>query len=47
MQVSRTSEGGSALMVLTVDSAIHPGTLEEIGASVGASQVRAAYLPLD
>jgi hypothetical protein len=34
-------------MVLTVDSAIGQGTLEEIGAAVGASQIRAAHLPLD
>jgi D-3-phosphoglycerate dehydrogenase len=47
MQVSRTSEGGATLMVLTVDSAIPPGTLDEIADVVGASQVRAAHLPLD
>jgi D-3-phosphoglycerate dehydrogenase len=47
MQVARQSEGGSALMVLTVDSAIRPGTLEEIGTAVGATQVRAAFLPVD
>jgi D-3-phosphoglycerate dehydrogenase len=47
MQVSRTSEGGSALMVLTVDSAIPPAVLDEIASAVGASQVRAAHLPLD
>jgi D-3-phosphoglycerate dehydrogenase len=47
MQVARQSEGGSALMVLTVDSAIRPGTLDEIGAAVGATQVRAAFLPVD
>ena len=47
MQVSRTAEGGAALMVMTVDSAIPPATLDEIGAAVGASEIRAAYLPED
>jgi D-3-phosphoglycerate dehydrogenase len=47
MQVSRTAAGGAALMVLTVDSAIPPATLEEIAAAVGASEIRAAYLPED
>ncbi|HWC34368.1 MAG TPA: phosphoglycerate dehydrogenase [Mycobacteriales bacterium] len=47
MQVSRTSEGGSALMVLTIDSAIPPAVLDEIASAVGASHVRAAYLPVD
>ncbi len=47
MQVSRKAVGGSALMVLTVDSAVPPGTLDEIGTAVGASSIRAAYLPQD
>jgi D-3-phosphoglycerate dehydrogenase / 2-oxoglutarate reductase len=47
MQVSRTSAGGEALMVLTVDSAIPAATLAEIGAAVGASDIHAAYLPED
>lgn len=47
MQVSRRSEGGAALMVLTVDSAIPAGTQDEIAGAVGASQARAAHLPLD
>jgi D-3-phosphoglycerate dehydrogenase len=47
MQVSRTTEGGQALMVLTVDSAIPPATLDEIGAAIGASQIHAAHLPED
>jgi D-3-phosphoglycerate dehydrogenase len=47
MQVSRTSEGGSALMVLTIDSAIPPAVLDEITSTVGASHVRAAHLPVD
>jgi hypothetical protein len=34
-------------MVLTIDSAIPPAVLDEIGNAVGASQVRAAHLPLD
>jgi D-3-phosphoglycerate dehydrogenase len=47
MQVSRTAEGGAALMLLTVDSAISPATLDEIAAAVGASEIRAAHLPED
>jgi D-3-phosphoglycerate dehydrogenase len=47
MQVSRTTEGGAALMVLTVDSVIPPATLDEIAAAVGASEIRAAHLPED
>ena len=47
MQVSRTAEGGAALMVLTVDSAIPQGTLDEIAAAVGAFEIRAAHLPED
>jgi D-3-phosphoglycerate dehydrogenase / 2-oxoglutarate reductase len=45
MQVSRTTEGGAALMVLTVDSAIPAATLDEIAAAVGAMDLHAAYLP--
>jgi len=47
MQVARTAEGGAALIVLTVDSAVPAGTLEEIGTAVGAEQISAAYLPDD
>jgi D-3-phosphoglycerate dehydrogenase len=47
MQVSRHSAGGSALMVLTVDSALPPGTVEEMQTEIGASSIRAAYLPQD
>jgi D-3-phosphoglycerate dehydrogenase len=47
MQVSRTAEGGAALMVLTVDSAIPAATLEEIASAVGASEIHAAHLPED
>jgi D-3-phosphoglycerate dehydrogenase / 2-oxoglutarate reductase len=45
MQVSRTAEGGAALMVLTVDSAIPAATVEEIAHAVGAAEIRAARLP--
>jgi D-3-phosphoglycerate dehydrogenase len=45
MQVARTAEGGNALMVLTVDSAIPASTLAEIGSAIGAAEVRAAHLP--
>jgi D-3-phosphoglycerate dehydrogenase / 2-oxoglutarate reductase len=45
MQVSRTVEGGAALMVLTVDSAIPATTLDDIAQAVGASEIHAAYLP--
>jgi D-3-phosphoglycerate dehydrogenase len=47
MQVARTTEGGAALMVLTVDSAISLTTLDDIATAVGASDVRAAQLPED
>jgi D-3-phosphoglycerate dehydrogenase len=47
MQVSRRSAGGDTLMVLTVDSAIPSGTLDDIQSAIGASAVRAAYLPQD
>jgi D-3-phosphoglycerate dehydrogenase len=47
MQVSRTTEGGAALMVLTVDSAIAPATLDEIATAVGATDIHAAHLPED
>ena len=36
MQVGRREQGGEALMVLTVDSAIAPTVVEEISASIGA-----------
>jgi D-3-phosphoglycerate dehydrogenase / 2-oxoglutarate reductase len=47
MQVSRTTAGGAAMMLLTVDSAILPATLEEIARAVGASEIHAAHLPED
>jgi len=43
-QVSRTSEGGSALMALTVDSAVPAEVLEQIGQAIGAESVRAVDL---
>jgi D-3-phosphoglycerate dehydrogenase len=43
-QVSRTSQGGDALMALTVDSAVPPAVLEQIGSAIGAHTVRAVDL---
>jgi D-3-phosphoglycerate dehydrogenase len=43
-QVSRTSQGGDALMVLTVDSAVPGEVLEGIAASIGAQSARAVNL---
>lgn len=43
-QVSRTSQGGSALMALTVDSAVPAEVLEAIATSIGAESVRAVDL---
>ena len=44
MQVSRDERGGHALMVLTVDSAVGPGTLAAIVESIGADSGRAVDL---
>jgi D-3-phosphoglycerate dehydrogenase len=44
MQVSRREAGGSALMALTVDSAVAPAALAEIARSIGAEEARAADL---
>ncbi|HVE98279.1 MAG TPA: phosphoglycerate dehydrogenase [Mycobacteriales bacterium] len=44
MQVSRTQQGGDALMAITVDSAIPAETLLEIAAAVGAHSARAVDL---
>ena len=44
MQVSRTQQGGNALMAITVDSAIPPGTLQEIADAVGAEFARGVDL---
>jgi D-3-phosphoglycerate dehydrogenase len=43
-QVSRTSQGGDALMALTVDSAVPVEVLEAIGSAIGAQSVRAVDL---
>jgi len=44
-QVSRTAQGGQALMALTVDSAPTHELLEQIAEAVGASSVRSVQLP--
>ena len=44
MQVARDAKGGSALVALSVDSAISPETLEEIGEAISAGSVRAVNL---
>jgi D-3-phosphoglycerate dehydrogenase len=43
-QVSRTSQGGSALMALTVDSAVPAEVLEAIAAAIGAQSARSVDL---
>jgi D-3-phosphoglycerate dehydrogenase len=45
MEVGRRSEGGEALMGLTVDGPIPPHVLEDIGATIGASRLRSITLP--
>jgi D-3-phosphoglycerate dehydrogenase len=45
MDVGRRSEGGEALMGLTVDGPIPPHVLEDIGATIGASRLRTITLP--
>ena len=44
MQVSRREQGGDALVVLTVDSAIPPAVLDDIVRSIGADSGRAVDL---
>jgi D-3-phosphoglycerate dehydrogenase len=44
MEVGRKSEGGDALMGLTVDSPVPPDVLERIGREIGASRLRALTL---
>ena len=39
-QISQTTEGNDAIMLLRVDRAVDPGVLEPIGASVGAKSTR-------
>ena len=46
MEVGRRSEGGEALMGLTVDAPIPPHVLAHIGETIGASRLRAITLPL-
>jgi D-3-phosphoglycerate dehydrogenase / 2-oxoglutarate reductase len=43
-QVSRTTEGGEALMAVTVDSPVSPELLEDIAGRIGAREARAADL---
>jgi D-3-phosphoglycerate dehydrogenase len=44
MQVCRHAQGGDALMVLTVDSAVHSDLLSEIAAAIGAGLARVVDL---
>ena len=44
MQVARDRQGGQALVVLTVDTAIPSGVLTAIGTEIGASDVRVVDL---
>lgn len=44
MQVSRRSQGGEALMALTVDTAIPPAVLDEIATEIGSRRTRAVDL---
>jgi D-3-phosphoglycerate dehydrogenase / 2-oxoglutarate reductase len=44
MQVCRHAQGGEALMVLTVDSAVHADLLTEIAAAIGAGLARVVDL---
>jgi D-3-phosphoglycerate dehydrogenase len=46
MEVGRKSEGGEALMGLTVDAPIPPEVLAHIGETIGANRLRAITLPL-
>jgi D-3-phosphoglycerate dehydrogenase len=46
MEVGRKSEGGDALMGLTVDSPVPPEVLERVSREIGASRLRALALPL-
>jgi D-3-phosphoglycerate dehydrogenase len=43
-QVSRTAQGGDALMALTVDSAVPAEVLEQLAREIGAHSVRSADL---
>lgn len=46
MQVCRDAEGGHALIVLAVDSAIPPGVLDDISATIGAGVGRTVDLKM-
>jgi D-3-phosphoglycerate dehydrogenase len=46
MEVGRRSEGGEALMGLTLDAPVPPQVLEHIGATIGANRLRAITLPI-
>jgi D-3-phosphoglycerate dehydrogenase len=46
MEVGRKSEGGDALMGLTVDSPVPGDVLERIGREIGATRIRALELPV-
>ena len=46
MEVGRKSEGGQALMCLTVDAAVPSDVLEHIAAEIGADRLRAITLPV-
>ncbi|MCA1712951.1 MAG: phosphoglycerate dehydrogenase [Actinobacteria bacterium] len=43
-QVSRTAQGGDALMALTVDSAVPSAVLDDIAAAIGATSARSVDL---
>jgi D-3-phosphoglycerate dehydrogenase len=43
-QVSRTSQGGDALMALTVDSAVPAEVLDDIATAIGATSARSVDL---
>jgi D-3-phosphoglycerate dehydrogenase len=46
MEVGRKTEGGDALMGLTVDSPVPTEVLERIGREIGATRLRAVHLPV-
>ena len=46
MEVGRQSEGGSALMGLTVDSPVPSEVLDRVAEEIGATRLRAITLPL-
>jgi len=43
-QVSRTEQGGDALMVVSVDGPVEPILLEELAESIGAQSARAVVI---